>query len=341
MLAVPERVASVDRTDAVSSTDQAPASITTAAAVLRSLSGVAGWGYQLVWTQQFGNWLGHEIVSVLAVVAAFFGGLAIGAFLLGDRIRASTRPALWYAGCEAAIAGWGLALTWLMQPANAWLASATGPQPSALWHWSVAFFGPLVLLLPATSAMGATLPAIERVTDRLRKQGYAIGALYAANTAGAVAGVLSSAFVLIPVLGLANTALVCAALNMLCAIAALMVFPQVARLVEPIAHATGADGKRLSILLFATGALGIGYEVVVVRVLSQVAEDTVYTFAILLAVYLLGTAAGASLYQRLFAASTDQRRLLHRLLCHHFEMDPFQPLRVHVLIPPLQQPNSR
>ena len=38
--------------------------------------------------------------------------------------------------------------------------------------------------------------------------------------------------------------------------------------------------------------LGIGYEVLVVRVLSEVAENTVYTFAMLLAVYLIGTAIG-------------------------------------------------
>jgi spermidine synthase len=48
--------------------------------------------------------------------------------------------------------------------------------------------------------------------------------------------------------------------------------------------------------LGVTGALGIGYEVVVVRVLSQVTEDTVYTFAMLLAVYLAGTAVGAAAY---------------------------------------------
>lgn len=51
-------------------------------------------------------------------------------------------------------------------------------------------------------------------------------------------------------------------------------------------------------LLAVTGLLGIGYEVLVVRVLSQVTENTVYTFAILLAIYLLGTALGAAIYAR-------------------------------------------
>src|SRR5262249_11670702 len=50
--------------------------------------------------------------------------------------------------------------------------------------------------------------------------------------------------------------------------------------------------------LAVTGFLGISYEVLVVRVLGQVTEDTVYTFAMLLAIYLAGSAAGAARYQR-------------------------------------------
>ena len=55
---------------------------------------------------------------------------------------------------------------------------------------------------------------------------------------------------------------------------------------------------RLSATVFFTGLLGIGFETVSVRVLSQVLENTVYTFAVVLAVFLWGTATGAALYQR-------------------------------------------
>ena len=65
----------------------------------------------------------------------------------------------------------------------------------------------------------------------------------------------------------------------------------------------------------ATGALGIGYEVVVVRVLSQVAQDTDYTFALLLAAYLAGTAGGAAFYQRRLACRYDAEALRSCLLC--------------------------
>jgi len=117
--------------------------------------------------------------------------------------------------------------------------------------------------------------------------------------------------------GLARSGAVCVALNVICGVVALAVLPKRSppedvraddgRDEEPAALAAtspaGAVACRrrargLQVRLAATGFLGIGYEVVVVRVLSQVSEDTVYTFALLLAVYLVGTAIGAAAYHR-------------------------------------------
>src|SRR5260370_868592 len=146
-------------------------------------------------------------------------------------------------------------------------------------------------LLRAAAAMGATLPAMERITARLQAaRDRSLAALYAANTLGAVAGVLTVAFWLVPRLGLARTATVCAALNLLCGVLALAAFPTTAAATAG-AERDGARGRVLATLAL-TGLLGIGFEVLVVRVLSQVTEDTVYTFALLLAVYLIGSAAG-------------------------------------------------
>ena len=170
--------------------------------MLMAASGFAGLGYQIVWTQQSALWLGHETAAVLAVVAAFFGGLAMGALALGSRIDRSAYPARWYAACEAVIGGWSLALIFLMAPVSSWLLGFIGAQAGALTQWLVVFLGTFALLLPATAAMGATLPAMERVVSQLRVQGAPIAMLYAANTFGAVIGVLAAAFVLVPRFGL-------------------------------------------------------------------------------------------------------------------------------------------
>jgi len=288
---------------------------------LMTASGFAGLGYQIVWTQQASLWLGHEAAAILAVVAAFFGGLAVGALVLGGRIDRSLRPERWYAACEIAIAAWSVVLAVLLGPVSDWMLGLTGAQPTPAWQWSVAFFGTFCLLLPATAAMGATLPAMERVLRGLGQRDTRIAALYASNTAGAVLGVLVTAFWLVPEIGLARSAGICVVLNVLCAATALALSGSSEPLIAPggAAARVPADGRSAVALLAATGFLGIGYEVLVVRVLSQVAEDTVYTFALLLAVYLIGTALGAAAYQRWherwLARSTSVDQLRDRLLC--------------------------
>jgi spermidine synthase len=176
----------------------------------------------------------------------------------------------------------------------------------------VAFGGTFCLFLPATLAMGATLPAMERLTAQLRSQ-RSIAALYASNTLGAVLGVLATAFWLIPGVGLSRSAALCSALNLLCAVLALGVFPKIAAAAASPAPTGGSRARSVLVRLAVTGFLGIGYEVLVVRVLSQVTEDTVYTFALLLAVYLVGSAAGAAIYQRWLTAR-ERPGLRDRLL---------------------------
>ena len=286
-----------------------------ASLVLMAASGFAGLGYQIVWTQQCALWLGHESAAVLAVVAAFFGGLAAGASLLGPAIERSTCPARWYAACEAAIAGWSVVLLMHMAPFGDCVLGITGTQPAPVWQWTVAFCATFIVLLPATAAMSATLPAIERVFADRHGGNRSIAPHYAANTLGATLGVLAIAFWLVPTLGLSRTAAICIVLNTLCAACALVVLPRrsVPAQARPVLDAR--RGRDALARLACTGLLGIGYEVLVVRVLSQVAEDTVYTFALLLAVYLIGSAAGAALYQRRLASRKDAIGLGDRLLC--------------------------
>ena len=283
-----------------------------AAIALMTASGFAGIGYQIVWMQQGALWMGHDSASVLAVVTAFFGGIGLGAAAFGRRIAASARPLRWYAACELAIGAWGLALIVAMPVFSAALLRAIGPDPGALRQWTLAFCGTFVLLLPATAAMGATIPAMERAVARLGADARGIGVLYASNTGGAVLGVLGTAFWLVPALGLVRATAVCALVNGVCATLAgrhaRRSDDPAAPMDESTADATGAGARVALVRLAASGVLGIGYEVMVVRVLSQVAEDTVYTFALLLAVYLVGSALGAAAWARWLAAARDPER---------------------------------
>ena len=167
------------------------------------------------------------------------------------------------------------------------------------------------LLLPATAAMGATLPAMERVTRAAgTARGDRIAALYASNTLGAVLGVLASRSGWCPRSGSSRTAAVCVALNLLCARRRRWPCSRRRRRRRRSAPAARAArrARRAACGSPLTGLLGIGYEVLVVRVLSQVTEDTVYTFAMLLAVYLVGSAAGAAALPALARRARQRRR---------------------------------
>ena len=282
------------------------------AILLMFASGACGLVWQMVWTAQFGLALGHEIVAVLSVVAAFFGGISAGSFLLAYRLERSLNPGRWYAGLEALIGIWALLVAFLSPIVLPHLSQWIGAEPSAVWHWALAFFIPLITLLPATLAMGATLPAMERLLRRGDSQ--ALGSVYAANTAGAMAGLLLAVFFFVPNLGLLSTSLVFAAVNASCALLAWQFWggqfnrgsslndseptsdPNMAQSVDSSTQLV--TPQAVALRLFLTGLLGIGYEVLAVRVISQVTENTVYTYAILLAVFLMGTALGAVIIKR-------------------------------------------
>jgi spermidine synthase len=266
------------------------------------LSGVCGLAYQVIWSRMFTSGLGHEIPAILAVVASFFGGLAVGAWLLDRPISSSQRPGRWYVLLEVVIGVWGLSSLWLIPRTNELASGLIGLDPAPWRHWLVAFALPFVVLFPATLSIGATLPAMERFVAPLVQEGRCVGALYAANTLGAAAGVLVSTLVIVPDFGFSRSVVVFACLNLCCAALVLIIDarskrPSVTRRSPAI---TVTASPRLGLALFATGLLGIGFEVLGVRLLAQVLENTVYTFAITLVVYLLGTALGAAFQQWCF-----------------------------------------
>lgn len=268
--------------------------------LLLFFSGAVGLGYEMVWTRMLSVALGHEIIAVLTVVAAFFSGLALGSWALDTPVSVSKHPGRWYAGLELVIGLWSLILA-LIFPWAADLASGLiGVDPGNLRHWAVAFLHPFLLLLPATVAMGGTLPAMERLLSGLKYDGRSVGGLYAANTFGAMAGTLATTFWMSPALGFKMTLFILAGVNFLCAAGMLLggvrgqAYPPAT--VDAWTESRPA-GRRVHVSLFAAGLLGIGYEVLAVRALSQILENTVYSFAAILSVYLLGTSIGAAVYQ--------------------------------------------
>lgn len=269
--------------------------------VLFFFSGVSGLGYEILWTRMLSVSLGHEIVAMLAVVSAFFCGLALGAWLLDRPVSRSAVPGRWYILFEIVIGLWAVVLMFILPTINTFVADVIGVAPTPMHHWTVAFFYPLFILLPATFAMGGTLPAMDRLFERLGRDSFAVGGLYGVNTFGAMAGTFLITFLVLPRFGMHQATLLLALINFIVAATAYLLPCRRTSTVCPAGVSwpqTHATTRRLYLTLFITGLVGIGFEVLMTRVLSQIFENTVYSFAVILMVFLFGTALGALIYQK-------------------------------------------
>jgi spermidine synthase len=222
----------------------------------------------------------------------------------------TSSAARWLAGAELVIGTWGLISAWLIPAMNHVALDMLGPQPTPSWHWTIVFALPFATLLPATLAMGATLPLMVRCFRPLWPDGRCVGALYFANTLGAMVGTLGSTFLLMPVVGLRGSLIALAAINagIALAVSRLPIIsrsapvsgaakPERKRAMESSRpESSGASGrpagealgiKRWSATAFAGGFLAIGFELIGVRGLTQVMENTAYTYAAILAVFLI------------------------------------------------------
>ena len=267
-------------------------------ALVVAASGCAGLAYEVVWTRMFAALLGTELAAVLGVVTGFFAGFAVGAFLVDRLLRAGLDAVRVYVGLELVIAAWALASIVLVPEAGRALPAMLGPAPGPASLWLAGFAFPALMLLPATAAMGGTIVALERLAAALQGRAAVAAGIYGANTAGAMAGALAAVLLLLPGLGLSGTLGAMAAVNAACAAVAARLGRAAAAPPGVAARPAVAGLRRLAATLFATGLLGIAFEVVVVRLAAQLLQDTVLTFAVLLAAYLLGTAAGSLLWQR-------------------------------------------
>ena len=263
-------------------------------------SGFVGLGYQIVWTKQLGAAIGLETPAILAIVTAFMGGFSIGAFTLDRLIRRSNSPLQWLAGLELLIGSWGIISFFLVPHLPRILDTISDSPLGGSNSAAPLFIMCLALFLPSTVAMGATLPAMEKAWKRLFDSNSSVGLVYGMNTMGAAIGVVTVTFLIIPSIGLYKTlaAICCVSLGI--GIAILLTLSRTK--LSPASIQTTIARQRIIIpnylRLGILGLLGMSYQLLCVRVLSQSLENTVFTYASILSIYLIGISIGGFLFHR-------------------------------------------
>ncbi|MBI3803391.1 MAG: fused MFS/spermidine synthase [Nitrospirae bacterium] len=273
--------------------------------ILFFFSGVTALIYQMVWMRELVLIFGASMFAISTLLTAFMGGLALGSEIFGKRADHYANPLRVYGLLELGIGGYAFLVPLLFSsliPIYQFL--------HRLFHFSFYAFSlvrfvmaVLILLLP-TALMGGTLPVLARLYKNKKEVGKGVGLLYAFNTMGAMAGVLGAGFLVLPTFGHQKTILLAALLNGTVGLIAISLGRKTTVAPDPVREGKtlppeGSDSGRRRILyvVFAlSGFAAMIYEVVWTRILTLILGSTLYSFATMLATFLLGLAIGSFLF---------------------------------------------
>jgi len=282
------------------------------------VTGFDGLVFEVIWIRLLSGVFGTTLYATSTTVAAFLGGLGIGAFTIGryaDRRQLGFRELLrLFAICEV-LAG-----------ATALLLSVSLPRLQALGallgHGDVT--APVVagravmtlaLLFVPTFFMGGSLPVLSKALLMVSpRAGSTIGVLYAVNTLGAALGAILVDAWLVIHLGITRTAVIAAAGNLGAVLLLYIFLGQVAlgrgaRGRSPSASSPPSLEKNLHPKLFlavyaVSGFCALGYEVAWTRILLGEVYASRFAISTMLGVVLLGLVAGSALMALLIPRRT-------------------------------------
>ena len=267
--------------------------------ILFFLSGLSALIYESAWSQQLSLIFGSTELAIAAVLASYMAGLALGAKLISMVINRIDKPIKIYAIIEILIAITALSIPFLLEMVSklySLVYTTDYMSSSSVQHVIMYVLGSFVVLLIPTSLMGATLPLLAKfLVSSKDNLGNKIGLLYSVNTLGACAGALSSAFVLLPLLGLGQTIYVAVAINAVICIVGIYYFRNKTthQKISDINSDKVFKNQWILAVMFVSGAVSLAYEILWTRLLNHILGGSVYSFGVMLFVFLLAIAVGA------------------------------------------------
>jgi len=268
---------------------------------LFTLSGFTGLIYESIWSHYLKLFLGAAAFAQSFVLAAFMGGMALGAWI-ASRWSARMRNLLAaYGTIEALIGlmalGFHELYVLLTQASLDHVIPALGsPLTVEIYKYALC----ALLIVPQTVLLGMTFPLMSGSVIRRSPEasGHHLAMLYFTNSIGAAAGALAAAFLLLGWIGMPGTMRAAGVLNLALAAAVFAI----ARAGEPRALAASpiGGGAPASIFLvrlflaaaFVTGMASFIYEIAWIRMLSLVLGSSFQAFELMLSAFITGLALG-------------------------------------------------
>ncbi len=280
-------------------------------AIFFFLSGLCSIVYELVWLRLAMAKFGVTTALVSILLSVFMAGLGAGSWFggrwlrrYGDRLKLP--PLRLYAVCELLIGISALVVPLELAWGSRLLEKvSTGATVSSASFYLLSGIWLAITLVPWCACMGATIPlgmfAIRGGARQASQRSFSF--LYIANVVGAVGGA-ALAPALIELYGFHGALRRCAVLNGIIFVAAFALTLSVRwREWQSENAAAGTrqvsvDGSRaILLLLFTTGLATMAAEVIWIRLYTYFVGPFVYSFAEILAAYLLATFLGSQVYR--------------------------------------------
>ncbi|MEZ4248815.1 MAG: methyltransferase domain-containing protein [Polyangiales bacterium] len=277
------------------------------------LSGTAALVYQSTWGRMLQRVFGVSDLAIATVLATFFLGLGLGSALGARYATRFRRAALVYGFLEAVIGLWAL-LSLLLVPNLHAVYAGLGQDAGFGALTAVRLLLAVVVLLPPTLLMGATLPVLVQAASR-RGVHWSSSAtwLYATNTLGAVAGAGLTGLYLVPTYGTRTTVVIAAVASFAAAVIVLVFWSKGDETSGSTVSREGAElsgSARLAMALAClAGFASLASEVLWTRVLRMVVQGTTQAFAAMLVNFLVGIAVGSVVAERAMTKGRDPRVL--------------------------------
>ncbi len=272
--------------------------------LLFTASGFSALVYEIVWYQLLQLTIGSTAVSLGVLLATFMGGLCIGSTAVPRFRAALAKPLRVYAFLEVGMGLCSILVLFAIPYIDRVYFAAVGyGLPGTLLRAVLC----AVCLLPPTALMGASLPVLARWIESSPRGISWWGLLYSGNTVGAVFGCLCAGFYLLRIYNVSTATYVAAVVNFLVAATSFVLasrLPSQVRVPEKVeifllgigSEASAEPTTRWSVYVTIgiSGATALGAEVVWTRLMGMMLGSTVYVFSIILAVFLVGLAAGGA-----------------------------------------------
>src|SRR5215472_7494967 len=262
---------------------------------LFAASGCAALIYEIVWFQLLQLAIGSSAVSLGVLLGTYMGGMCLGSLALPKWISSARNPLRVYAALEAGIGALAILVLFgapYLDQIYAAIASH-GFEGIALRAALAA-----ICLLPPTVLMGASLPALARGVESSPEGVSRLGLLYGGNIYGAVFGCLLAGFYLLRVYDMRVATWAGGAVNF--AVAAIS-FLLAGNQPGESGRLSSREARRRPsaslayIVIGLSGMTALGAEVVWTRLLTVMIGATVYTFSVILAVFLIGLGIGSAI----------------------------------------------